>query len=92
MSDPRYRHAHQTERKRLAPIVEAGLAYCAEPRCLWVEAGRTRWIPPGAPWQLSHTPDGLRYIGPSHAKCNSSEAAIRGNRARAKRRRRWVIA
>ena len=39
-----------------------------------------------------HPTTGLVILGPSHKKCNLSEAAVRGNKMRAKRRRRWVIA
>lgn len=82
MAAPKYGHAHQKERARWAPLVEAGDAYCAEPRCLMP----TRWIPPGSPWHLCHDPSGTAYIGVGHAKCNTSEGGIRGNRGR---KARW---
>ena len=73
-------------RKALAPVVEAGQAWCSEPVCVM----RTRWIPPGTPWHLSHDPSGAVLLGPSHMRCNLSEAAKRGNRARSRRRRRGI--
>lgn len=91
MSDPRYRYAHQQERKRLEPIVEAGQAFCVEPVCKVARAGGSRWIPPGSRWHLSHNPAGTAWTGPSHATCNESEAAIRGNKSRAKKRTRWRL-
>lgn len=78
MAKPRYRWAHQQERKRWAPLVNAGEAYCAEARCLM----RTRWIAPGSRWDLAHDPTGTTVIGVSHARCNRSEGASRGNRMR----------
>ncbi len=87
MSSPRYRYAHQQERKRWQPIVEAGRAFCTEPVCKMP----SRFIPPGSKWHLSHAPDGVTYLGPSHARCNTAEAAVRGNRSRAARRRRWAL-
>lgn len=67
---------HQAERARWEPVVAAGHAYCHEPVC--VQPGG-RWIRPGSAWNLSHTPDKSAYLGPSHARCNSREAGIRGN-------------
>lgn len=71
---------HQQERAKWAPVVEAGEAHCVEPICLMA----TRWIPPGTPWHLSHDPTGTIWLGPSHRRCNLSEAAIRGNKTRGK--------
>lgn len=82
MSKPRYRHAHQQERKRWAPLVARGEAQCAEARCLMT----SRWIPPGSTWDLAHDETGTIVIGVSHAKCNRSEGATRGNRMRGRRR------
>lgn len=94
MAKPRYRYRHQQERQRWVPVVEAGDAYCAEVRCLM----RTRWIAPGSKWHLAHDPSGTTVIGVSHARCNTSEGASRGNRMRARKPRlvkrpvnRWVI-
>lgn len=74
----KYGPAHQAERKRLTPIVEAGNAYCAEPVCVMP----TRWIEPGSKWTLCHDETGTRWIGPGHQRCNQREAAVRGNRQR----------
>lgn len=79
---------HRAQREHWAPIVAAGQAWCSETRCLMA----SRWIPPGTPWDVAHTPDGLAYLGPAHAKCNRSEGASRGNRQRGRSsRRRWVL-
>lgn len=85
MAKPRYRYAHQQERKRWEPVVAAGEAYCAERRCLM----RSRWIAPGPwwTWDLAHDETGTVVIGVSHARCNRSEGATRGNRMRAKQSR-----
>lgn len=91
MSEPQYRYRHQQERKRWAPVVEAGQAYCAEPVCVVLQAGGSRWIPPGSAWHLSHDPTGTVWIGPSHARCNGAENARRNNPKRAAKRRRWVL-
>jgi len=86
----RYDYRHQQERLKWKPAVDAGLVDCHEPICLMP----SRHITPGTPWHLSHTPDGKRWTGPSHARCNTSEAAIRGNNMRrgiARTRRAWVL-
>lgn len=73
-----YGSAHQRIRKQWEPIVEAGEADCHEDICLMP----SRWIEPGSPWDLGHTPDGTAYIGPCHVRCNRSEGAARGNAQR----------
>lgn len=73
---------HRAQRRYWEPIVAAGQAYCAEPVCLEVRDGRSRWIEPGSPWHVCHDPSGTVYLGPGHARCNTSEAATRGNRQR----------
>lgn len=72
-------------RKQLALVVAAGDGWCSEPRCLF----RSRWIPPGSKWHVCHDPSGTVVLGPGHAKCNLSEAAVRGNKMRAPRRAYW---
>lgn len=95
MAKPRYRHAHQQQRARLTPLVEAGEAYCAQPVCVM----STRWIPPDAAWDVAHDDSGTVTLGPAHRKCNRRDGAVRGNRMRGDRRRedpqpalnRWVL-
>ncbi|WGL50651.1 hypothetical protein P5P86_11815 [Nocardioides sp. BP30] len=60
---------------------------CVEPLCL----APTRLIAPDDRASISHDPSGLLILGPSHLSCNLSEAAKRGNRMRATRRRRLVL-
>lgn len=74
----RYTWSFRKERERWRPVVDAGDAYCAETVCKMPD----RWIAPGSKWDLCHDPSGEQVIGPGHAKCNRSEAAVRGNRMR----------
>lgn len=79
---------HRAEKARLRPIVDAGHAYCAEPRCL----EPTRWIRPGTAWDLAHNRTTGGYHGAAHARCNRSEGATYGNRhRRPARRARWAL-
>ena len=78
MSD-KYGSAHRRLRAKWAPVVARGEAQCSELVC--VKA--SRHIDPDEPWHLAHTADGLDYLGPAHAECNTSEGAIRGNQGRA---------
>ena len=65
-----YDAAHQAERERLRPTVDAGEAWCSEPVCLMPD----RWIAPGMPWDLAHDRDRPgEYHGPAHARCNRAE-------------------
>lgn len=84
MSDPRYRYAHQQERKRWASVVAEGHAHCW--RC-------GNWLPPDQPWDLGHVDGTSRYAGPECWPCNRGTAAVRGNKARAKRKppEPWLI-
>jgi hypothetical protein len=64
-----YGHKHQQVRKRLMPLVDAGLVRCA--RC-------GDWITPGEPWDLGHSDTDRRlYTGPEHQKCNRATARHR---------------
>jgi hypothetical protein len=76
-----YGAEHQALRAKLAPLVDAGQAYCHEPVC--VEP--TRWIRPGTEWHLSHLPGGGR--GPSHRSCNLAEVRRRQTALAAARKR-----
>lgn len=75
-----YGAAHQRERARWRPTVEAGNATCW--RC-----GDP--IDPAEPWDLGHDDDDrdAEYRGPEHAgRCNRAEAARRTNAKRRTRR------
>ena len=72
-----YGSTHQATRKRLKPLVEAGLATC--PRCL-------RPILPGQPWHLGHSDDRTTYTGPEHRRCNLQAAGTKGYAALEERR------
>jgi hypothetical protein len=80
-----YDNQHKRTRATWAPIVEAGDGYCHATHCLH----STRWIPPGTPWDLGHTPDRTGYTGPEHRRCNRSEG---GRRARRRQRRVAITA
>ncbi len=81
MTDPRYGPTYQAIRRTWAAVVEQGEASCHEPICLMP----TRHIAPGSKWHLSHDITGTRILGPSHARCNIAESAIRTNKRRAAR-------
>ena len=64
-----YNAEHEAERKRWAPVVDAGQVSCA--RCgLPVE--------PGAAWDLDHLPDRSGWLGPAHQRCNRAAASNGG--------------
>jgi hypothetical protein len=65
-----YGATHQADRKRWAPLVEAGMVACV--RCGFA-------IFHGQRWHLDHADDGTRYLGPAHAKRNLRAAGKRGN-------------
>jgi hypothetical protein len=72
---PQYGTAHQLRRKRLAPLVEAGMVRCA--RC-------GELIRAGEPFDLGHV-DGSGYAewsGAEHRKCNRRTAAHKKERVR----------
>jgi hypothetical protein len=63
---------HQRLRKQWAVKVAQGQAVCA--RC-------GGWISPDSEWHLDHDSfDRKRYLGPSHAWCNTTEPARRRKR------------
>jgi hypothetical protein len=61
--------------------------WCVEPVCKFP----SRAIYPHQRASVSHDPSGLTILGPSHLSDNLSEAAVRGNKMRARRRRRLVL-
>jgi hypothetical protein len=73
-----YGWAHQRKRAQWKPQVDAGQAYCHAVVCLKGD----RWIEPGTPWHLGHTPDRSSWTGPEHEQCNESDGARRGNQQR----------
>ena len=77
-----YHYRHQKQREHWKPAVNAGIVQCQAPVCLEERDGRSRWIIPGTPWHLGHNEDRTAWTGPWHARCNLSEGATRGNRAR----------
>ncbi|MCU1418742.1 MAG: hypothetical protein JWP32_2916 [Schumannella sp.] len=77
-----YGYAHQKERRRLTPTVNAGRAYCAQPVCIHAD----RWIRPGTPWALGHNNNRTAWIGPVHADCNQLDGASRGGKEIAARK------
>lgn len=80
-----YRRA-EAECKRL---VQAGAAMCVEPVCLFPTRLIPAWFAEVKPrlWSVSHNETGDVILGPSHKRCNLSEAASRGNRMRVRPRR-----
>lgn len=64
-----YDRAHQAERARWEPKVDAGLVDCA--RC-----GEP--IVPGRSWDLGHTDDRADWTGPEHSRCNRAAGGRNG--------------
>lgn len=97
MAKPQYQYAHQQERKRWIPVIEAGEAYCAERVCVMA----SRWIPPSWArtqlWHLCHDKASGLTIGPGHRRCNLAERNRRVRNGRPKRPKpsptagRWVL-
>lgn len=77
---PEYRAVYESYRRAQA---DGQTLWCVEPKCLM----RTRHITPAQRVSVSHDPSGAVILGPSHLRCNLSEAATRGNRMRGLRRR-----
>lgn len=75
---PKYGGTYQAIRKAWAGVVARGEAQCHEPVCLHP----TRAIHPASQWDLCHDTTGTVILGPGHRKCNRSEGASRGNKAR----------
>lgn len=75
-----YGAAHQRERAKWKPHVEAGLVDCA--RC-------GKRIQPGMAWDLGHTDDRAGYTGPECRRCNRADG---GRKSHAKPvPRRWAL-
>ena len=77
-----YDAKHRRERRRWAADVAAGFVECTLPGCKRVEAGRSRLILPGEPWDLGHDRVTGGWQGPQHVECNRAEGAAFGNRQR----------
>jgi hypothetical protein len=74
-----YGPEHQKLRARWAPQVALGEVRCA--RC-------RRLIKPNEPWDLDHSEDRSKYLGPSHARCNRATATHAAQRRQAAPARR----
>ena len=80
--------AHRLERARLVRQMErAGYLVCAQPMCVMP----TRIIHAGEGWHLGHDDSGTEYIGPTHARCNLVDAAVRSNGRPASVAPRWNL-
>lgn len=77
-----YDAGHEAERRRWAPLVNAGQVACA--RC-----GQA--IGAGARWDLGHIDDRTAWTGPEHATCNRGAAGRNGKAITndQPRRQRW---
>jgi hypothetical protein len=81
-----YGSEHQKLHAQWEPLVDAGMVTCHETICLMP----SRWIQPGTPWHLGHTPDGTTWIGPVHQRCNIAESNRRRRGRRTQQPMRWV--
>lgn len=81
---PEYRRAYAQLR---AAQSRGETLVCVEPVCVMA----SRAIAPWMRASVSHDPSGTVILGPSHLRCNLREAAVRGNKMRASKRRRWVL-
>jgi hypothetical protein len=68
-----YDVCHRRTRARLDPVVSAGGSVC----CLCGKG-----IDAGTPWDLAHSDDRTRWLGPSHAACNRGDAGRKTARLR----------
>lgn len=75
-----YGARHQHERKRVARIVEAGAAVCAQ-------CGQP--ITPGSKWMLGHDHYAGGYLGPEHYRCGIRERNVRHRTMRVLASREW---
>ena len=85
-----YGSPHQKLRAKWKPQVDAGMVNCHAVICVM----SSRWIQPGTPWHLGHTPDRTGWTGPEHQHCGAADGARRGNSRRGQARgwltsRRW---
>lgn len=93
MAKPQHRTREYVAAYRAIRAAQAAgqTLWCVEPVCKF----NTRHITPWQRASVSHDQTGTRFVGPwphaSHLKCNTSEAAVRGNRMRAAARRRWAL-
>jgi hypothetical protein len=71
-----YGWRHQQVKKRVGLLVASGAAFCT--RC-----GEP--IDPLDPWDLDHSDDRSRWVGPAHRSCNRSAGAAKGNASRGRR-------
>jgi hypothetical protein len=75
----KYGRDHRTARAAHMTALRArGEGVCAEPVCVM----RSRRITPDMQLHLAHDPTGTVVLGLAHARCNTREAAVRGNRLR----------
>lgn len=85
-----YGAAHQREREKWKPLVDRGEVECHARVCFMPD----RWIQPGTPWDLGHTPDRTGWTGPEHRYCNRKEPQLRKDqptRPRTRTTRRWIL-
>ena len=89
MAKPQHRtREHVAAYKAIKRAQAAGqLLWCAEVECVMP----SRIVYPHQPAAVLHDPTGTRIIGDGHARCNAREAAIRGNRQRARGVRRLAL-
>lgn len=79
---------HKAARKAIDQAQAAGHSLtCVETVCKF----KTWVILPNQVAVVAHNPAGTTIIGASHYRCNAHEAAVRGNKMRSGKRRRYAL-
>lgn len=82
-----YGSAHQRERAKWKPHVDAGLVQCHAKRHVAACLARDLWLIPGQPWDLGHNEERTAWTGPEFRSCNRADGGRRRHRTTTRRLR-----